>query len=69
MQEILLQPLTILDPRVLTVPPPMALAPRLTALPGTRLLLFDNGQLHQRYGHYGTIFQTVAQRLQAQYGI
>jgi hypothetical protein len=69
MQEMTLHLPAILDPRALQVVPPMALAPRLDTLSERRLLLFDNGKLHPRYGRYAEIFQTVAHRLQTYYGV
>jgi hypothetical protein len=69
MQAITLTLPGILDPRARASARPSQLAPRRDRLQGTRLLLFDNGKLHRRYGHNAVIFQTVAQRLQSQYGV
>jgi hypothetical protein len=69
MEEISLHLPGILDPRTQARSRILPLAPRLATLEGTHLLLFDNGKLHRRYGHNAVIFQTVAQRLQSQYGV
>lgn len=69
MQEITLQLPGILDPRPQVSPRAIHLASRLDTLQDARLLLFDNGKLHRRYGYNAVIFQTVAQRLQSEYGV
>jgi hypothetical protein len=67
MPDVTLQFPPILDPRAHAERREIPLAPRLSTLEGARLLLFDNGKLHRRYGHNAVIFQTIARRLEAQY--
>lgn len=69
MQEITVHRPGILDPRPQASTRQWALAARQASLKGSRLLLFDNGKLHHRYGHNAVIFEVVAKRLQSEYGV
>jgi hypothetical protein len=69
MQDITVRLPGILDPRAHASIDPIPLAPRQATLAGAKLLLFDNGKLHRRYGHNAVIFQTVAPHLQSEYGV
>lgn len=69
MPEMTVHAPSIMDPRGRFHTQPMPLAPRLPALTGKRLLLFDNGKLSQRSTHNAVIFHTVAQRMREQYGV
>lgn len=69
MPELIVRLPGIVDPRSHARPRIMPLAPRLPSLDGKRLVLFDNGKLHPRYGQNAVIFHTVSQRLQSHYGV
>ena len=69
MREIDVHPPSLLDPRPLVRPRSVPLAPRLPSLQGRRLLLFDNEGLRHWEGPHAVVYPTLAQRLQAQYGV
>lgn len=69
MREIDVHPPLLLDPRPLVRSRSVPLAPRLPSLQGRRLLLFDNDCLRHWEGPHAVVYPTLAQRLQAQYGV
>jgi hypothetical protein len=68
MQDIILQPSGVMDPRGRPGTNALPLAPRLPTLAGRQVLLVDHRQRRAHSDHKAVILHTVVQRLRQQYG-